>query len=114
MRQNLDWHWILIFSDNPVFIEESEPEPEPQDDDVIEEIHSDSQSLILADYDESFLSDYSEQDEKKEEEVENEVVNQGLYKLLLLVAAVVSMQTNWKHFISVESCGPRHAEWVSE
>jgi len=66
-----------------VFIEESEPEPEPQDD-VIEEVDSDSQSLISAYYDESFLSDYSEQkeeEEEEEEEVENEVVNQGLYKL---------------------------------
>jgi len=73
---------MLIFSDNPVFIEESEPEPQPQDD-VIEEVHSDSQSLISA-HDESFLSDYSEQEEEEEEEeveVENEVVNQGLYKL---------------------------------
>ena len=77
-----------------MFIEVSEPEPEPQDDDIIEEVDSDSQSLISADYDESFLSDYSEQDEKEEEEVENEVVNQGLYKLLLLLAVVVSMQTN--------------------
>jgi len=57
---------MLIFSDNPVFIEESEPEPEPQDDDIIEEVDSDSQSLISAYYDQSFFSDYSEQEAEVE------------------------------------------------
>ena len=64
---------------------DSEPESETEDDDdIIEEpVDSDSQSLISAYYDESFLSDYSEEAEEEEdaENTENEVISQGLCKL---------------------------------
>ena len=76
---------LIFFSDNPLFIADSEPESETEDDDdIIEEpVDSDSQSLISAYYDESILSDYSEQAEEEEdaENTENEVISQGLCKL---------------------------------